>query len=153
MGRNSFKLTNAVILYTDGSCLENPGPGGWAAILRWRDEERELSGGKADSTNNRMELMAAIVGLEALNRASEVCLTTDSKYVRDGINSWIDSWKKKGWKTSSGNPVKNRDLWERLDRARMSHRIDWNWVKGHSGHLENDRADALANRGIDELGA
>ena len=142
-----------VELYTDGACRGNPGPGGWGVLVREREEEKEMWGGELLTTNNRMELMPAIVGLEALNRASAVCLTTDSKYVRDGINSWIDSWKKKGWKTSSGNPVKNRDLWERLDRARMSHRIDWNWVKGHSGHLENERADALANRGIDELGA
>ncbi len=134
----------AVEIFTDGACMGNPGPGGWAALLRWRGEERELAGGEADTTNNRMEMMAAIQGLEALRRPSRVVLTTDSTYVRDGITKWIFGWKRNGWKTAAKKPVKNVDLWQRLDAALAGHEIDWRWVKGHAGHAENERVDQLA---------
>lgn len=139
-------------IFTDGACRGNPGPGGWGVLLRSGKTERELWGGEPDTTNNRMELMAAIKGLEALKRTSTIRLTTDSQYVRKGITEWIEGWKKRGWKTAGRAPVKNRDLWERLDLLQQAHTIDWQWVKGHSGHVENDRVDALANLGIDELG-
>ena len=139
-----------VIIYTDGACRGNPGPGGWGAILLYGDKEKELFGGEPETTNNRMELMAAIVALETLNAPCQVVLTTDSKYVMDGITQWMANWKKRGWKTASKQPVKNVDLW-RLDAAVQRHEIDWQWVKGHSGHPGNERADALANRGIDEM--
>ncbi|MDJ0878017.1 MAG: ribonuclease HI, partial [Halieaceae bacterium] len=129
----------------------NPGPGGWGAVLRYREHEKELSGGDRKTTNNRMEMMAAIAALEALKRPSRVKLTTDSKYLRDGITKWIHAWKRRGWKTADGSPVKNRELWQRLERALAPHSVDWHWVKGHSGHRENEIADQLANRGIDEL--
>ena len=141
-----------VIIYTDGACRGNPGPGGWGAILLYGDKEKELFGGEPETTNNRMELMAAIVALETLNAPCQVVLTTDSKYVMDGITQWMANWKKRGWKTASKQPVKNVDLWQRLDAAVQRHEIDWQWVKGHSGHPGNERADALANRGIDEIG-
>ena len=128
----------------DGACSGNPGPGGWGVFLRWRGHEKELSGGEPDSTNNRMELMAAIQALESLKRASVVDLHTDSTYVRDGITKWIHGWKRNGWKTSAKKPVKNEDLWKRLDAALADHQVSWHWVKGHSGHPENDRADELA---------
>ena len=140
-----------VIIYTDGACRGNPGPGGWGAILLYGDKEKELFGGEPETTNNRMELMAAIVALETLNAPCQVVLTTDSKYVMDGITQWMANWKKRGWKTASKQPVKNVDLWQRLDAAVQRHEIDWQWVKGHSGHPGNERADALANRGIDEI--
>jgi ribonuclease HI len=140
-----------VIIYTDGACRGNPGPGGWGAILLYGDKEKELFGGEPETTNNRMELMAAIVALETLNAPCQVVLTTDSKYVMDGITQWMANWKKRGWKTASKQPVKNVDLWQRLDAAVQRHDIDWQWVKGHSGHPGNERADALANRGIDEM--
>ena len=140
-----------VKIYTDGACSGNPGPGGWGAILRWNGTEKELKGGEPDTTNNRMELMAAIMALEALTAPCQVVLTTDSRYVMDGITKWMANWKKRGWKTASRQPVKNADLWRRLDAACEKHTIEWQWVKGHSGHPENDKADALANRGIDEL--
>ncbi len=140
-----------VIVYTDGACRGNPGPGGWGAILLYGDKEKELFGGEPETTNNRMELMAAIVALETLNAPCQVVLTTDSKYVMDGITQWMANWKKRGWKTASKQPVKNVDLWQRLDAAVQRHEIDWQWVKGHSGHPGNERADALANRGIDEM--
>lgn len=140
-----------VIIYTDGACRGNPGPGGWGAILLYGDKEKELFGGEPETTNNRMELMAAIVALETLNAPCQVVLTTDSKYVMDGITKWMANWKKRGWKTASKQPVKNVDLWQRLDAAVQRHEIDWQWVKGHSGHPGNERADALANRGIDEM--
>ena len=140
-----------VIIYTDGACRGNPGPGGWGAILLYGDKEKELFGGEPETTNNRMELMAAIVALETLNAPCQVVLTTDSKYVMDGITQWMANWKKRGWKTASKQPVKNVDLWQRLDAAVQRHEIDWQWVKGHSGHTANERADALANRGIDEM--
>ena len=140
-----------VIIYTDGACRGNPGPGGWGAILLYGDKEKELFGGEPETTNNRMELMAAIVALETLNAPCQVVLTTDSKYVMDGITQWMANWKKRGWKTAWKQPVKNVDLWQRLDAAVQRHEIDWQWVKGHSGHPGNERADALANRGIDEM--
>lgn len=140
-----------VEIFTDGACRGNPGPGGWGALLRVGGNEKELWGGERDTTNNRMELLAAIRGLEALTRASKVVLTTDSQYVRKGITEWIANWKKRGWKTASRQPVKNKDLWEQLDQLEQSHDIEWKWVKGHSGHIENERVDALANRGIDEM--
>ncbi len=140
-----------VIIYTDGACRGNPGPGGWGAILLYGDKEKELFGGEPETTNNRMELMAAIVALETLNAPCQVVLITDSKYVMDGITQWMANWKKRGWKTASKQPVKNVDLWQRLDAAVQRHEIDWQWVKGHSGHPGNERADALANRGIDEM--
>ena len=141
-----------VELFTDGACRGNPGPGGWGALLRYGDVERELYGGEADTTNNRMELQAAIEGLKALSRRCSVTLTTDSVYVKNGITIWLEGWKKKGWKTAARKPVKNVDLWQALDEQNQRHEVQWHWVKGHSGHAENDRADELANRGIDELG-
>ena len=131
-------------VHTDGACLGNPGPGGWAALLRWGKVERELSGGEPDTTNNRMELMAAIAALEALREPCNVILTTDSQYVRQGILDWLANWIRRGWKTAGGDPVKNRDLWERLQAAAAPHAVDWRWVKGHSGHPENERVDQLA---------
>ena len=134
----------AVEIHTDGACLGNPGPGGWAALLRYRGKERELAGGEPLTTNNRMELMAAIVGLETLSEACAITLYTDSQYVRQGITEWLPGWVRRGWKTSGGDPVKNRDLWERLQAACTRHRIDWRWVKGHSGDPDNERVDQLA---------
>lgn len=142
-----------VEIFTDGACRGNPGPGGWGALLRFNGSERELYGGEAHTTNNRMELQAAIESLRALKEPCEVTLTTDSVYVRDGITKWLPNWKQKGWKTASRQPVKNIDLWQALDAQSLRHRINWHWVKGHSGHRENDIADQLANRGIDELQA
>ena len=134
----------SIEVHTDGACLGNPGPGGWAALLRWGGIERELAGGEADTTNNRMELMAAIAALEALREPCTVILTTDSQYVRQGILDWLANWIRRGWKTAGGDPVKNRDLWERLQAAAAPHAVDWRWVKGHSGHPENERVDQLA---------
>jgi ribonuclease HI len=138
-------------MFTDGACRGNPGPGGWGVVLRYKGKEKELYGGEAETTNNRMELMAAIRGLEALTRGCPVLLTTDSQYVMKGITEWMANWKKRGWKTAGRKPVKNVDLWQRLDAALAAHEVQWQWVRGHSGHAENERADALANRGIDEL--
>lgn len=140
-----------VEIFTDGACRGNPGPGGWAALLRMGNREREISGGEPLTTNNRMELMAAIAALEALKRPSQVVLTTDSLYVMKGIQEWLADWKRRGWKTADRKPVKNVDLWQRLDEAAARHEIKWQWVRGHTGHVENERADALANLGIDEL--
>ena len=134
----------AVEIFTDGACLGNPGPGGWAALLRYRTVERLISGGDPDTTNNRMELMAAIAGLEALTRASHVALTTDSQYVKNGIESWLPRWIANGWRTSDRKPVKNQDLWQRLAAAAAPHRISWHWTRGHSGHVENERVDEAA---------
>ncbi len=134
----------AVQVHTDGACLGNPGPGGWGALLRWRGIERELAGGEPATTNNRMELMAAIAALEALREPCDVVLHTDSQYVRQGITEWMANWVRRGWKTSGGDPVKNRDLWERLHAAAGRHAVDWRWVKGHSGDPDNDRVDELA---------
>jgi len=140
-----------VTIYTDGACRGNPGPGGWGALLVADGVERELSGGERTTTNNRMELLAAIRALEALKRSCQVEVHTDSQYVRNGITTWLASWKKRGWLTADKKPVKNRDLWEQLDALASQHTIAWRWVKGHSGHPGNERADRLANRGIDEL--
>jgi ribonuclease HI len=134
-----------VRVWTDGACLGNPGPGGWGAVLRWNGHEKELSGGEAETTNNRMELMAAIQALDALKRPSVVELTTDSQYVRKGMLEWMANWKKNGWRTAAKKPVKNDDLWKRLDSAVARHEVRWHWVKGHSGHPENERADELAS--------
>ncbi|MEN8169073.1 MAG: ribonuclease HI [Pseudomonadota bacterium] len=142
---------SVVEIYTDGACRGNPGPGGWGAVLRFNGSEKRLHGGEAQTTNNRMELMAAIMSLESLTRPCVVNLTTDSKYVMQGITEWMANWKKRGWKTAAKKPVKNVDLWQRLDEATVSHQIKWHWVKGHSGHPENELADDLANLGIDEL--
>jgi ribonuclease HI len=133
-----------VEVHTDGACLGNPGPGGWAALLRYRGRERELAGGEPLTTNNRMELMAAIVALETLSEACSIVLHTDSQYVRQGICDWMPNWVRRQWKTAAGEPVKNRDLWERLHAATLRHRIDWRWVKGHSGDPDNERVDQLA---------
>ena len=137
--------------FTDGACSGNPGPGGWGAVLQLGDNERELHGGAMDTTNNRMELTAAIEALKALSEPCRVSLTTDSTYVKDGITQWLANWKRNGWKTAAKKPVKNRDLWQALDHESARHEIDWCWVKGHSGHPENERADRLANLGMDEV--
>jgi ribonuclease HI len=140
-----------VEIFTDGACRGNPGPGGWGVLMRYAGEEKSLWGGESDTTNNRMELNAVIEGLAALKRPCEVTLTSDSTYVLKGIQEWMPNWKKRGWKTASKQPVKNVDLWQKLDAVIGEHKIDWQWVKGHSGHRENEIADQLANRGIDEL--
>lgn len=140
-----------VELYTDGACRGNPGVGGWGVVMRYNGHEKELYGAEAETTNNRMELQAAIAGLRALTRACRVQLTTDSKYVRDGVTQWLARWQQNGWKTANRKPVKNQDLWEQLAVEIGRHEISWEWVKGHSGHPENERADGLANRAIDEL--
>ncbi len=145
------KDNNVVEIFTDGACRGNPGPGGWGAVLRFKGHEKELYGGEAETTNNRMELMAAIRALESLTRPCKVQLTTDSQYVMKGITEWMTNWKKRGWKTASKQPVKNVDLWQRLDTALAPHQVEWEWVRGHTGHPENERADDLANKGIDEL--
>ncbi|MCA0401684.1 MAG: ribonuclease HI [Proteobacteria bacterium] len=142
------RSTGIVEIWTDGACSGNPGPGGWGAILRYGGQERELSGAEPETTNNRMELQAAIAALEALTRPCRVVLTTDSQYVRGGITGWIFGWKKNGWKTADKKPVKNMDLWQALDSAIQRHEIEWKWVKGHAGHAENERADELARAAI-----
>ncbi len=142
-----------VEIFTDGACRGNPGPGGWGALLRYGDNEKRLWGGESHTTNNRMELMAAIEALAALREPCRVVLTTDSQYVRQGITQWLVNWKAKNWRTAGKKPVKNIDLWQRRDAEAARHDIHWHWVKGHSGHAENEIADALANRGIDELEA
>jgi len=140
-----------VEMFTDGACRGNPGKGGWGVLLRYGDKEKTLHGGEPMTTNNRMELMAVIEGLQALNKTCQIDLTTDSKYVLSGITEWLPNWKRRGWKTASKKPVLNMDLWQRLDELVAGHEIEWHWVKGHSGHPENEIADQLANRGIDEL--
>ena len=140
----------AVTIYTDGGCHGNPGPGGWGAILIYKGRERELFGGEPNTTNNRMELTAAIAALETLKWGCSVDLHTDSQYLRNGITEWIGGWKAKGWKTAQNKPVKNADLWQRLDAARQRHQVRWHWVRGHAGHPENERADKLAQRAIAE---
>lgn len=140
-----------IVIYTDGACRGNPGPGGWGALLRRGESQRELFGGENNTTNNRMELTAAIQALQALRRACSVELHTDSNYLRQGITQWLANWKKNGWKTAAKKPVKNADLWLELDDACQRHTIEWRWVKGHSGNLGNEAADVLANRGIDEM--
>ena len=147
-------MTNEVVdiqIFTDGACRGNPGPGGWGVILRSGSHEKELFGGEQSTTNNRMELRAAIEGLAALKRSSRVTVTTDSQYVRQGITQWIEGWKRNRWRTSAKKPVKNQDLWQLLDELTSRHEVTWEWVKGHSGHPDNEHADDLANRGIDEL--
>ncbi|MGD1880519.1 MAG: ribonuclease HI [Kiloniellaceae bacterium] len=140
-----------VEIFTDGACSGNPGPGGWGAVLRYGDAEKDLHGGEKATTNNRMEMMAAIVALETLKRPSSVDLHTDSTYLRDGITKWIHGWKRNGWKTAAKKPVKNVDLWQRLELALERHDVRWHWVKGHSGHPENERADALARAGVESV--
>ncbi|MES2823770.1 MAG: ribonuclease HI [Pseudomonadota bacterium] len=142
-----------VELFTDGACKGNPGPGGWGALLRCDGIEKSISGGEANSTNNRMELMAAIEGLSALKEPCNVILTTDSQYVRKGITEWMTGWKRNGWRTAAKQPVKNVDLWQRLDEQNQRHQVQWHWVRGHTGHRENEIADSLANRGIEMLTA
>jgi len=141
---------DVVDIFTDGACSGNPGPGGWGAVLRFRGRERELKGGETRTTNNRMELYAAIAALEALKRPCKVRLHTDSQYLRDGITRYIRTWRARGWKTADKKPVKNVDLWQRLEAAVMPHRVEWRWVRGHAGHAENERADALARAGLNE---
>ena len=140
-----------VKIFTDGACRGNPGPGGWGALLQFNGNEKELRGAEEQTTNNRMELTAAIMGLEALKRPCNIVLTTDSQYVKNGITVWLPDWKQRDWKTANKKPVKNVDLWQRLDEAVSQHDIRWEWVKGHSGHVENDRVDQLANLAIDEM--
>ena len=140
-----------VEIFTDGACRGNPGPGGWGALLRYKGQERRIHGSELATTNNRMELMAAIQALESLKRSCKVRLLTDSQYVRKGITEWIVQWKRRNWKTAAKNPVKNIDLWQRLDATMQNHEVDWQWVRGHSGHVENEIADALANFAIDEM--
>jgi ribonuclease HI len=140
-----------VTIYTDGACRGNPGPGGWGAVIRYKDNEKQIFGGEANTTNNRMELLAAIEALGSLTRACEVALYTDSQYMRKGILEWLDNWKAKGWKTAAKKPVKNQDLWQQLDEACQRHAIDWHWVKGHAGDPGNELADQLANRGVDQV--
>ncbi len=144
-------MTKAVEIFTDGACKGNPGPGGWGAVLRYAGKEKHLYGGEQHTTNNRMELLAAIMALTELKRHCEVILTTDSEYLRKGITEWIIQWKKRGWKTADKKPIKNQDLWQRLDELSQNHQIRWHWVKGHNGHVENELADVLANKGIDEI--
>ncbi len=144
-------MSEAVDIYTDGACKGNPGPGGWGAWLRYGKHERELFGGEQLTTNNRMELMAVIQALTALSRPCKVTIHTDSEYVRKGITEWIHGWKQRGWKTADKKPVKNQELWQRLEGLSKLHRIDWRWVKGHAGDPGNERADALANKGVDGL--
>ena len=144
-------MTPDVTIFTDGACSGNPGPGGWGAILISGAHEREICGGEPATTNNRMEMMAAIQALEALKRPCKVELHTDSQYVRKGITEWISGWKARGWRTADKKPVKNEDLWKRLDAARARHTVDWRWVKGHNGHELNERADGLANKGMREM--
>jgi ribonuclease HI len=144
-------MSDVVEIFTDGACSGNPGPGGWGALLRWNGKERELWGGEADTTNNRMELMAAIRAFEALKKPVTARITTDSVYVKDGITQWIHGWKRNGWRTSSKQPVKNADLWQRLEAVMAQHTVEWRWVKGHSGNAENERVDGLARRGVSEV--
>jgi ribonuclease HI len=144
-------MTTRVEIFTDGACRGNPGPGGWGALLRYGDHEKTLKGAERETTNNRMELMAAISALEELSRPCKVDLTTDSQYVRKGITEWLANWKRRNWKTASKQPVKNVDLWQRLEAATHQHDIAWHWVRGHTGHPENERADELANEAIDAM--
>jgi len=145
-------VTDVVRIYTDGACKGNPGPGGWGALLRSGERERELFGGERETTNNRMELTAVIRALDALKRPSRVEVYTDSAYVKNGITEWLPNWKRRGWKTADRKPVKNVDLWQALEAAAARHQVHWHWVRGHAGHAENERADALANRGVPMFG-
>ncbi len=150
-GHAKYMTDERVQIFTDGACRGNPGPGGWGFLLCYKGREKTLYGAERATTNNRMELMAAIRGLEALKRPSRVTVTTDSQYLMKGITEWLQNWKRRHWKTAAKTPVKNADLWKRLDTVASRHEVKWNWVRGHSGHPENERADQLANRGIDEL--
>jgi ribonuclease HI len=141
--------SDVVEAFTDGACSGNPGPGGWGVVLRWRGHEKELSGGEPQTTNNRMELMAAIQALESLKKPKTVRLVTDSNYLRQGITQWIHAWRRKGWKTAGNKPVKNQDLWQRLEAAMAQHAVDWQWTRGHAGHPENERADQLARSALE----
>lgn len=143
-------MEKTVYLFTDGACKGNPGAGGWGVLLRYGGHEKELFGSEAQTTNNRMELTAVLSGLKTLNRPCDVVICTDSQYVKNGMESWIHNWKKNGWKTAGRQPVKNADLWQQLDEQVARHRVRWQWVKGHAGHAENERADALANRGVEQ---
>ena len=143
-------MEKTVYLFTDGACKGNPGAGGWGVLLRYGGHEKELFGGEAQTTNNRMELTAVLSGLKTLNRPCDVVICTDSQYVKNGMESWIHNWKKNGWKTAGRQPVKNADLWQQLDEQVARHRVRWQWVKGHAGHAENERADAMANRGVEQ---
>ena len=149
----ALSTATRVVVHTDGACSGNPGPGGWGAILEWNNHKKELKGGEPHTTNNRMELMAAIMALETLKRPCTVHIHTDSQYLRDGITKWIFAWKRNGWKTADKKPVKNVDLWKRLDAALAHHKVHWHWVKGHAGHAMNERADELAREAIDEVRA
>src|ERR1700761_4981428 len=153
MAAETMDSENTVELFTDGACLGNPGPGGWAAILRYKGTERELSGGEPMTTNNRMEMMAVIQGLRALTRACRIEVFTDSQYVQKGITEWIKGWKKRGWKTADKKPVKNADLWQRLEEGASRHEVQWHWVRGHNGHDYNERADILARNAVQKIGA
>jgi ribonuclease HI len=144
-------MTQIVEIYSDGACRGNPGPGGWGVILRYGRHEKQLFGGEPETTNNRMELIAVIRGLQSLTKKSRVKVTTDSQYVKNGITQWIHNWKRNGWKTAAKKPVKNADLWQMLDAEVNNHQVEWAWVKGHAGHAENELADELANRGIEEI--
>ena len=145
-------MAKTVYIFSDGACRGNPGPGGWGALLIYNGNEKELYGAETETTNNRMELMGAIMGLESVNEPCDVVITTDSQYVKNGITEWMESWKRRNWKTANKKPVKNQDLWVRLDEACLKHEtVEWKWVKGHSGHDENERVDQLANKAIDEL--
>lgn len=146
-----MSVDNWVEMYSDGACKGNPGIGGWGVLLRFGDHEKELSGGEAETTNNRMELTAVIEGLKSLKRACRVRVHTDSQYVQKGILEWLGNWKRKGWKTSTGQAVKNQDLWRELDALAAQHQVEWHWVRGHAGHPGNERADALANAGVEKL--
>jgi ribonuclease HI len=151
MNEPDTPISQHVVVHTDGACSGNPGPGGWGAILQWGDHQKELKGGEPHTTNNRMELTAAIMALESLKRPCAVDLHTDSEYLRQGITGWINNWKRNGWKTSDRKPVKNVDLWQRLDAALARHKVNWHWVRGHSGHDLNERADELARAAIAEM--
>jgi ribonuclease HI len=151
MNEPDTPIAQHVVVHTDGACSGNPGPGGWGAILQWGDHQKELKGGEPHTTNNRMELTAAIMALESLKRPCAVDLHTDSEYLRQGITGWINNWKRNGWKTSDRKPVKNVDLWQRLDAALARHKVNWHWVRGHSGHDLNERADELARAAIAEI--
>ena len=145
-------MSESVQAFTDGACKGNPGPGGWGVLLRWGETEKELCGGERETTNNRMELMAVIVALESLQGPTRIEITTDSQYVKRGVGEWMPNWKRNGWRTANRQPVKNRDLWERLDAALGGHDVLWRWVKGHAGHAGNERADRLANQGVPVAG-
>jgi ribonuclease HI len=149
MLKNAHNTLKKIIIYTDGACKGNPGPGGWGALLSWNGHEKSLCGGESLTTNNRMELMAAIMALESLREPCEAALYTDSVYVKQGLNEWLPNWKARGWRTADKKPVKNQDLWQRLDQAAARHRIDWHWVKGHAGDPGNEAADRLANQGLE----